>query len=296
MAKSRDQESKEKLSFVLSKYFSTNQTSLYEIKGLVGPFVDLVAQPTNKLYIKSSRKAITQAAEDFYGILTAMTICESIPKAENQAADAVLQTPPFDPILVTMEVRALIQSFFFEIRSLFDYMLEATLIVFRGEIKKLTGSFGKKLKQQIRRPNFAAFRHDVKEHKTEAIGCFGKELVRLWLGCKWFVKFNEWRNGLMHGGFFLAVRRDNRDLFRIETLHGVYPLHQRFLPAKMFGIENTVSFAAFSGLYAGLMLHLVNAWSEQLRIRSKLPSGRRGYGGVGGTVCEKNVKLAVNIL
>lgn len=286
MAKSQTQKTKEKLFFALSKYFATNQTSLHELKGVTGPFIDLVAQQTNRNYTKACKKAINHAADDFQSILCAMTICDGLTK--KPASD--------DVRLLALEARAVIQTFFFDVRSIFDYLLAATLVVFRREVQLQTGPFAKKLKRQPTRTNFAAFRKEIAEHKTEAISCFGPDLVKLWLGCTWFVKFNDWRNGLTHEGFFLAVNDDNRDLFRIETLHGVYPLHRRFLPAKFFGQENAVSFACFSGLYSGLMLHLLNEWSELIRVKSKLPIGKRAYGGRGGTVCERNIKQSLKLL
>jgi hypothetical protein len=286
MAKSRTQKTKEKLSFVLSHYFATNQTSLHELKGLTGPFIDLVAQETNRHYTKACKKAINHAADDFQGIMCAMTICDGLTR--NEASD--------DLRLLALEARAVIQTFFFDVRSLFDYLLAATLVVFRREVKLQTGPFAKKLKRQITRTNFAAFRKEIAEHKAEAISCFGRDLVKLWLGCTWFVKFNDWRNGLTHEGFFLAVNDNDRDLFRIETLHGVYPLQRRFVPAKFFGTEDAVSFSSFSGLYSGLMLQLLNEWSELIRVKGKLPVGKRAYGGRGGTVCERNIKQALKLL
>jgi hypothetical protein len=286
MRKARAEYFKQQLSVVLKTYFATNQTNMHEIKGLIGPFADLVAENTNRQYIKASKRAINHVAKDFQGMLYSIAICDRLTQENNST----------DPFMSTMTARALMQTFFLDVRSMFDYMLIATLIIFRSEIKKQSGTFAKKLNRQLERTNFASFLYDLRSFKTDAIGCFGRKLVNLWLGCKWFSRFNSWRNGLAHEGYFLAVNNDNPDLFRLETMHGVFPLQRRLLPSKMFVPDNSVSFASFSGLYAGLMLYLLNKWSEEIHIKAKLPVSSRAYGGRGGTACEKNIKHALKAL
>jgi hypothetical protein len=271
---------------IYSRHFATNQTG-NELRGLVGSFIDLITQKTNSVYIKRCQRATQQAADDFRGLLYAMHIFDGCSSES-------------DKDLASLKARAQVQLFFSDFRSIFDYMLAATLILFRREIAAQLPGFPTKLrdqiKGQIKRPNFPSFINAIKKYRKEANGLFGQNLVRLWLGCSWFAKFNDYRNDIVHGGFFVSVYKLDMRYFRLETLTGGYPIRRSQLPPKMFGPERSVSFGCFSGFYGALLFHFLNDWARLMQVQANLRKTNKGYIGVGGTVFYRNVQEALKAL
>jgi hypothetical protein len=280
-------EIKAKLNAVLNA-MATEQGSLDEFKRPMGAFIDLVAESTQAEYTETSKLAIAHAADDFRGLLYAMQLFEQ-----------VLNRPaPDDLLLRTMEARALIQVFFLDLRSIFDYLMMATLIMFSSNINQNGSKAWKSMLQQMvnkaHTPNFATARAIVLREPSDAISCFDPELVQIWIECGWFDEFNNWRNGITHEGVFVAVRNDEPELFLLETIKGNHLLEESSLPKQLFDEEGALSFRFFSGLLAGLMLNAVNSWAERLRLKANLPVGNRAYTGRGGTVLAENIKIVLS--
>lgn len=277
---------KQQLTELLRSSFATNQTSMFELRGLMGPFVDLVGEPEGGHYTAEARSAIQHAADDFSSMLYAMMISEDLSKNKNTE----------DPRRTALEARAVTIVFFLDIRSIFDYMLKATLVVFSRAMTQVKGTFSTKwLNGQLARPNFTNFLNDVRDNDALARSAFGNDLVDLWLNCLWYEPFNDLRNGLTHNGYFLGVNDTDVDCFIVETLDGQFPLQGLMYPA-LIKSDNSCQFSILSGIYGGLMVYLLNNWASALLTRCTLARANRAYGGRGATTCEKNLKQALALL
>jgi hypothetical protein len=285
----RDKRYKRVLSAVSKRSFTASIQSGPELKGISGRFVQLIGRVVGPRSRKPCKQELYFAGNDFQGLLYAMVVCDHLANVKGSN----------DTMRDALNVRAVILTFFADVRSIFDYMFLATLKSYQAKINKNKSAYGNRLRSQMkpRNAHFSSFLKELQQNEAEARKIFGDNLVDLWMKqCDWFDGFKQWRDDLTHNGHFLAVNPKNVDEFRIETLKKTKPFNQQSLPAKFIGGKNAISFACFSGLYAGLLFSVLNAWAEQLRKRLKLRLVKTHYAGRGGTVCDKNIKKALALL
>lgn len=274
---------KQQLTELLRSSFTAHQTSMFELRGFMGPFIDLVGERAGGLYTQEARSAMQHAADDFRSMLYAMMISEEL--SMNKDTE--------DPLRTALEARAVTMVFFLDVRSIFDYMLKATLVVFSGAITQEKGVFSTKwLGGQLARPNFTNCLNDVKDNDALARATFGSDLVNLWLNCRWYEPFNDLRNGLTHNGYFVGVNQIDVDCFVVETLNGQFPLQALMYPG-LTKSDNSCQFSIFSGIYGGLTVQLLNIWARALLEKCSVARSNRAYGGRGATTFERNIKRAL---
>jgi len=262
-----------------------------ERKAVGGAFVNLIEQPADARYTKTSRKYMYHAADDFRGLLYALHLFKtSLSNVQDDGSHALAS-------------RAHVQLFFSDFRAILDHLLSATLIVFRQEINRSSDCFAKKFLKDLRkknshRPSFGSFIKALRKNRINAESGFPPSLVRLWLKSTWLNEVGTLRDGIVHEGYFVAVNNeDARGFFRIETTDRIYPLKRLNLPRSFYGYDGTaLEFSLFTGIYCGRLLIFLNSWASEIAKFCRHKPGRRAYSGLGSTALFGNISQALRKL
>lgn len=193
-------------------------------------------------------------------------------------------------------VRALIEHFHTQARSIFDYLVPAIITAYSDEQQEALGLYGcwnfkrlykfmltklkrnpaLKLRQFVRQNDFYGFRRWILQNERLARTIFGSQLVDAMKVAEWFPSFNKLRNDYTHRGAYLEViiEQEPHFLFREFSELGQPAkllLDQALIPKAFYlGKQPTnqyVNFRLYAGLYFACVFGLVEEISSSLYTR-----------------------------
>jgi hypothetical protein len=192
---------------------------------------------------------IYSIADDFQGILSVLSIVKLLTKSPERKFSKI-------------EVRSILQLFFFEVNSIFDFLLTAACIAFDVPVKE-TYHFSKREQRLISK-----------------LGTSDLELrmIALLNNCEIFEPINTWRNYIAHKGRFIdVVEIQGATAFKV-IIPGAGEIERwNEIPREVFIQNRFVDINVFIGLYAGRLLHYLNRWSELILERQNIDVTYGGY-------------------
>lgn len=267
-----------KLRALLDNCFGTPQDTMHhqQMRSLHGPFIDLWGQAVNDInFDREVTNALIQMVDDLQSVCLVSSIIIKVMKDNDSA-------------FLDFEMRALIELYFFEVQSIFDYIACATFAAYGKKYRSSRRNRSKNWK-----PGFA------ERSQILLTGAESKPMEFLLKGAPIFTPLNTWRNAIAHRGELIKVTRLAPDIgFYVMNVERRVVSHWEKIPSafRVKPDEPSVWFGAFSGYYAGLLIDYLNDWASILIRKLNLKKGVHGFSGPQIALLERTIQAAVALL
>jgi hypothetical protein len=260
---------KEELELEISRFGTSQSADRQEtMRSVSGPFFDLLGMFT--LPGSELGEIVWSIFDDFQGILAVLSISD------------VLTALPDRPF-AKYEIKPLIQLYFFEMQSIFDYIAVATCEVFSVDLNgNIFFSHRKKIINRLEESSVEIDRHMATLLKT----------------CDLFEQLNEWRNCIAHRGQYVSLKLAGGALwFHLNDIQDVKAKYWQDIPTPFFEDgSDYVTLQPFVGFYTGRLLHYLHKWSVLIQKKQQLQASEGGINLPNTIMLEHAMKQACRLL
>ncbi len=222
---------KEVIENIIKNNFITAAASMTDIECLYGRFemlANLIFSNGSSLNFEpKTKESLRHLADDFRSIITNMIIIYKIKNHVLQCNpdDKRYSDPDTNKQIEAYILRSLIQSIITDSRSIFDYVYILLCDVYfqkfnQSENNLLKNEAVKFNKKDFKNLKFVNLKGLIKTNKDDVKCILGENNYNTIINSiEFFNAINSIRNNLIHEGYFLAVKREDNDMFRIEKVN-----------------------------------------------------------------------------